>query len=269
MGAVVIIVFTAGLLATTISFGWLAAEEAPDRPHIFGRRGLPMCGFVRGFPVIGEWVQEVPCQVWNVMPLTGVAAACVGWLARDLVRAASGLGLSAASSAETEALARAARVEGAEFVADDEGPLVRFHVDGREAEARFKNGKRRFLLDRHVRVRIPLEPDSALTLRIAPPMRRFGQRQLMMYPRPIVSGNTLDVLYDMHASSQAILDEAIAAVTGEQLASLHPRLWLLAGKHGIEVRLAGDAHERLVTSAIAIARNLHARLRHAPPSTVT
>jgi hypothetical protein len=47
-----------------------------------------MCGFVR--TLTPEPFDVIPCQVWNLMPLTVVAAFALWFLVRDVARQAVG-----------------------------------------------------------------------------------------------------------------------------------------------------------------------------------
>lgn len=87
LGALIYIGFTAAVLSTSISMGWLGQERRDMTTHAYERHG-PLCGFVRGLPFIRDYVGGVPCQVWNLMPLTGLAAIVAGWLIVDVLSGA-------------------------------------------------------------------------------------------------------------------------------------------------------------------------------------
>jgi hypothetical protein len=88
-GAVLYIVAFVVLLATTISTDSCATEQFrqgnamtlltgdPD----WGRDRLTMCGWVR--MATPAAVDAIPCQVWNLSPLTFVAAFALWFLLRD------------------------------------------------------------------------------------------------------------------------------------------------------------------------------------------
>ena len=87
LGAVIYVGVTAGAVAVTMALGWCADERYTKRDLLTGleRPRLATCGFVRG--ITGDLLEWVPCQVWNLMPLTLVAAFALVWLVRDLFRA--------------------------------------------------------------------------------------------------------------------------------------------------------------------------------------
>lgn len=87
IGAVVLVLVSAGVLMLSVERGWLADERRDTTRIVYERRG-PLCGFVRNLPGARQYVGDVPCQVWNLMPLTGLGAIAAGWLAMDLLRSA-------------------------------------------------------------------------------------------------------------------------------------------------------------------------------------
>ena len=88
IGAAFFVALAAAALALTISMGWLAAEDRwrPDLISGTPRYRLFTCGFVRGLPVVGDYASGVPCQFWNLMPLTGIGVLFGGWLIIDLLK---------------------------------------------------------------------------------------------------------------------------------------------------------------------------------------
>lgn len=89
-GAVVFILVAAGALTATISTGSCAGESyrrgnmmtlATGDPSYGATRSTP-CGVVRLFTP--AQVDAVPCQVWNLLPLTILGGASVVWLLLDL-----------------------------------------------------------------------------------------------------------------------------------------------------------------------------------------
>lgn len=164
---------------------------------------------------------------------------------------------------EAETLQRHARKHGRRFLdASAGGPAVCFDVDGHEGEARFRSGKRRFRLDDHVRVRIALSAADALGLRITPPMIRHGRPMKMLYPSPVSShGRLPEDLFDVHATSEALLNAVLGDETAKFLRLRHPGVWLEIKNGRVEVRLAGEADDRLVAEAIDVAIGVHARAR--------
>ena len=84
LGAFIYIAVTVALLAATISLDAYASERRASRRYRGSR--LTTCGFVRGLPVIGPQVVGVPCQFWNLMPLTLVGVFAGAWLVIGLVR---------------------------------------------------------------------------------------------------------------------------------------------------------------------------------------
>jgi hypothetical protein len=101
-GAFALVVGTGLALALAISTDSCAGEEyrrlnlttlLTGDPE-YARRRITTCGFVR--TVAPDSVDRVPCQVWNFMPLTGLALFAAGWLLLDL------LGLSTARTARKE-----------------------------------------------------------------------------------------------------------------------------------------------------------------------
>jgi hypothetical protein len=169
---------------------------------------------------------------------------------------------------EAEALQRHARKHGRRFVdARAGGPAVYFDVDGHEGEARFRSGKRRFRLDNHVRVRIALSGADAIRLRITPPMIRHGRSMKMLYPAPASSqGRLPEDLFDVHTTSDAVLNAVLADGTVAFLRQRHPGIWLEIKNGRVEVRLAGEAHDRLIAQAIDVAIAVHARARDMAPT---
>lgn len=85
IGALIFAVTAGAALALSISFDWFGQERRNPTTLVYERRG-PLCGFVRGLPVVQDYVGGVPCQVWNLMPLTGLGAVAAGWLLLDLAR---------------------------------------------------------------------------------------------------------------------------------------------------------------------------------------
>lgn len=162
---------------------------------------------------------------------------------------------------EAKALEAVARARGWTFVPGiSGGPAVRIPLSGAQGEARFRAGKRRFLLGRHVRVRLPLA-DDGLSLRIVPPMRRRGRAMQAIHPASTPSDDPrLNKLYDIHASSEPLLRAALADGTTDTLARLHPNLWLQIRSGRVEVRMAGTRDERLVSRAIDLALALRNRI---------
>jgi len=93
VGAAFFVALAAAAVAVTMSMGWLAAEDRWRPNLVLGipRYRLFTCGFVRRLPIVGAHVSAVPCQFWNLMPLTGVGVLFGGWLVLDLVKGALGL----------------------------------------------------------------------------------------------------------------------------------------------------------------------------------
>jgi hypothetical protein len=129
---------------------------------------------------------------------------------------------------EAKALEAVARARGWTYVSGvSGGPAVRIPLSGAEGEARFRAGKRRFLLGRHVRVRLALPDDDGLSLRIVPPMRKRGRAMQAIHPASMPSGDPrLNELYDIHASSEGLLRAALDDGTADTLIRQHPDLWL-------------------------------------------
>jgi hypothetical protein len=163
---------------------------------------------------------------------------------------------------EAKALEAIARARGWTFVSGiGGGPAVRIPLSGAEGEARFRAGKRRFLLGRHVRVRLPLSDDDGLGLRIVPPMKRHRRAMQAIHPASMPSDDPrLDKLYDIYASSEALLRAALADGTADTLTRLHPNVWLQIRNGRVEVRLAGRGDDRLVIRAIDLALSLRNRV---------
>jgi hypothetical protein len=85
IGALTYIALFVVLLAVTTTMGWCDGERFERRSVMgwpYARTRSTMCGFVRG--VAGEAVDSVPCQVWNLAPLTLVAGFSAWWLVGDL-----------------------------------------------------------------------------------------------------------------------------------------------------------------------------------------
>ena len=89
LGALFYIVLFVALLIITISTNSCAAEEY-RRGNLtslitgdptWGRIRLTTCGFVRG--LTPSQLDIVPCQIWNLMPLTAVALFAAWFLVRD------------------------------------------------------------------------------------------------------------------------------------------------------------------------------------------
>ena len=167
--------------------------------------------------------------------------------------------------AEVEALQKHAVTRTRRYVpASEGGPSVRFDAGGQTGEARFRSGKRRHRLRRHVRVRIPLGRPGNVRLRIVPPMTEGGARRRFttVYPSPFPSLGLLDDdQYEVHATSEALLRAALADGTAAVLTRHHPGIWLEIKTGRVEVRLAGDADEHLVARAIELAMGVHERTR--------
>jgi hypothetical protein len=163
---------------------------------------------------------------------------------------------------EAKALEAVARKRGWTFVPGTSGgPAIRIPAPNGEGEARFRAGKRRFLLGRHLRVRLPLPDAGGMSLRIVPPMRKRGRAMQMVHPAPATADDPrLDTLYDVHASSRELLRSALADGTADTLIRSHPNLWLQVRNGRIEVRLAGERDERLVNRTIDLALGLRARI---------
>lgn len=88
-GAIVFSLVTAGALTATISTG-SCADESYRRGNLmtlatgdasYGRTRSTPCGVVR--LLAPDQVDAVPCQIWNLLPLTIVGAASVVWLLLD------------------------------------------------------------------------------------------------------------------------------------------------------------------------------------------
>ena len=88
IGAAFFVAVAGAALALTMTMGWLGIEGRwrPDLILHVPRYRLYTCGFVRGLPLIGSRVSAVPCQFWNLMPLTGIGVLFGGWLMVDLLR---------------------------------------------------------------------------------------------------------------------------------------------------------------------------------------
>lgn len=88
IGAALFVAVAAAALVITMSMGWLGGEHRWRPDLIFGipRYRLFTCGFVRGLPWIGSPLSPVPCQFWNLMPLTGIGVLFGGWLIFDFVK---------------------------------------------------------------------------------------------------------------------------------------------------------------------------------------
>lgn len=88
VGAAFFVAVAGAALAVTMSMGWLAAEDRwrPDLILGIPRYRLFTCGFVRRLPVVGAYVSGIPCQFWNLMPLTGLGVLFGGWLVIDLLK---------------------------------------------------------------------------------------------------------------------------------------------------------------------------------------
>ena len=88
IGALVFVGVAAAAFAVTMAMGWLGEEHRwrPDLLLGIPRYRLYTCGFVRGLPFIGNYVSGVPCQFWNLMPLTGIGVLFGGWLVLDLLK---------------------------------------------------------------------------------------------------------------------------------------------------------------------------------------
>jgi hypothetical protein len=165
---------------------------------------------------------------------------------------------------EADAIRHHASRHGRRFISPDEGgPSVRFNAGEHEGEARFRSGKRRFRLGKHVRVRIPLGVPDDVRLRIVPPMGRGGRGyRSTVYPASVPSHSLLEKdQYDVHATSDALLTAALADGTAAFLARHHPGVWLEIKNGRVEVRLAGEVQEHLVGRAIDLAIGLHTRVR--------
>jgi hypothetical protein len=165
---------------------------------------------------------------------------------------------------EADAIRQHASRHGRRFISPDEGgPSVRFDAGEHEGEARFRSGKRRFRLGKHVRVRIPLEVPDDVRLRIVPPMGGGGRgHRFTVYPASVHSHSLLEKdQYDVHATSDALLTAALADGTAAFLARHHPGVWLEIKNGRVEVRLAGEVNEPLVGRAIDLAIGVHTRVR--------
>ena len=89
IGALTYIGIFVVLLSLTTTMGWCAGETY-EREMVEGwligkpmtRTRLTTCGFVRG--VLGDVVAPVPCQLWNLAPLTLVAGFAAWWLVADV-----------------------------------------------------------------------------------------------------------------------------------------------------------------------------------------
>jgi hypothetical protein len=96
IGALLYVVVFVALLIITISNDSCATEQFRQGNLIslltgdptWGRHRLTMCGFVR--TLTPEPFDVIPCQVWNLMPLTIVAAFALWFLVRDVARQAVG-----------------------------------------------------------------------------------------------------------------------------------------------------------------------------------
>lgn len=73
------------VLTVSLSLGWFGQERRNMTSFVYERRG-PLCGFVRSLPVVKDYGGGVPCQVWNLMPLTGLGTIALGWLILDVTR---------------------------------------------------------------------------------------------------------------------------------------------------------------------------------------
>lgn len=165
---------------------------------------------------------------------------------------------------EADAIRQHASRHGRRFISPDEGgPSVRFDAGEHEGEARFRSGKTRFRLGRHVRVRIPLGVPDDVRLRIVPPMSEGGRgHRFTVYPPSVPSHGLLEKdQYDVHATSDALLTAALADGTAAFMAQHHPGVWLEIKNGRLEVRLAGEVHEHLVARAIDLAIGVHTRAR--------
>jgi hypothetical protein len=88
VGALVFVALATAALGGAISQNWLASEDRwrPDLITGIPRHRLYTCGLVRALPLLGNAVSVVPCQFWNLMPLTGLGVLSAGWLILDLAR---------------------------------------------------------------------------------------------------------------------------------------------------------------------------------------
>jgi len=90
-GAVAVILAAAVALPLTLATGSCGQEHRRRRELarvVTGNenpmaRRLTICGAVRRFAPAD--VSEVPCQVWNLMPLFGFGVIAAGWLVLDLL----------------------------------------------------------------------------------------------------------------------------------------------------------------------------------------
>lgn len=90
-GALAVIIAAAVALPLTLATGSCGQEHYRRRELVrvvtgtenpMARR-LSICGAVRRFSPAD--VGEVPCQVWNLMPLFGFGVIAAGWLVLDLL----------------------------------------------------------------------------------------------------------------------------------------------------------------------------------------
>jgi hypothetical protein len=115
---------------------------------------------------------------------------------------------------EAKALNAVAQKRGWQFVSGiSGGPAIRIAASGGDGDVRFREGKRRFLLKRHVRVRLPLaSAQRGLKLRIVPPMQRYGGSMQMLHPEPVTSPYPdIEELYDVHNSNLRFQSSSWAA----------------------------------------------------------
>lgn len=167
---------------------------------------------------------------------------------------------------EAAALRQVAQNRGWRFVPGSSGgPAIRWEVGAGEGDARFREGKRRFLLGRHVRVRVPVSLASGARVRLVPPMRKHGRAMDVVYPSRTPSGyDEVDHRYDVHATSADLLRAVLADGTAERLVRFHPRIWIEVDGRRVEVRLAGEASEHLIETALSTALAVAARVQSAP-----